>query len=445
MHEYSIVQALLERVEQRGARARRAPRRAAPGAPRRARRASSRSCSRTAFETFRERTVCEGAPIELDRVPARGCAAAATARIARRAPLCAAATRRRRSSPATRSCSSGSRWRCPMCETCGCGDSEDRPGRRPRAHPRRQRPARAGTTASTSRTDGVLAINLMGSPGCGQDRAARGDRARARAARAALGAVSGDLATDHDARAPARGRHPVASRSRRARRATSTPRWCTTRCTTCPGSDARLPLHRERRQPRVPGDLRPRPGGERRGAVGDRGRGQAAQVPGDVPHADLVAAHQDRPAAAPADVDVDAIARRARARDAGAADDRASPRERARASTSGSRGSPVCSAPSWAPLGRARRHARPCSATRLTPAYVAPARGSARAGCARPRGAPQGDPDGRQLTGGGPASVGALGTHVDWPAPVTEMGAVPMFFVAFATGSYSKTTSFSKA
>ena len=57
--------------------------------------------------------------------------------------------------------------------------------------------------------------------------------------------------------------------------------------------------HRERGQPRLPGRV---PGGRGRqgdGLLGHRGRGQAAQVPADVPHLRAGGGQQDRPAAAP--------------------------------------------------------------------------------------------------------------------------------------------------
>ena len=69
MHEYSIVQALIERVEQEAA---------ARGAKRVVRLWVSLGelsgvepqLLTTAYDTFRERTICEGAPMELERVPA---------------------------------------------------------------------------------------------------------------------------------------------------------------------------------------------------------------------------------------------------------------------------------------------------------------------------------------------------------------------------------------
>jgi hydrogenase nickel incorporation protein HypB len=84
-----------------------------------------------------------------------------------------------------------------MCESCGCGDPKivpvdvhdrilegnDRTARHNRHH---------------FEEDGVLAVNLMGSPGSGKTALLE---ATARATRGALriGAISGDLATDNDA------------------------------------------------------------------------------------------------------------------------------------------------------------------------------------------------------------------------------------------------------
>ena len=57
--------------------------------------------------------------------------------------------------------------------------------------------------------------------------------------------------------------------------------------------------HRERRQPRLPGRVPRRRARPRDGHVGHRGRGQAAQVPADVPRLRARAREQDRPPAAP--------------------------------------------------------------------------------------------------------------------------------------------------
>src|SRR5512136_924226 len=85
-----------------------------------------------------------------------------------------------------------------MCTTCGCGDSELVPvelhekilaGNDRTARHNREHFAEAG----------VLALNLMGSPGAGKT-AVLEATARAAAGRWRLGAVSADLATDNDAR-----------------------------------------------------------------------------------------------------------------------------------------------------------------------------------------------------------------------------------------------------
>ena len=84
-----------------------------------------------------------------------------------------------------------------MCETCGCGDPEVVP-----VEVQQDLLAGNDRTARHNREhfvrDGVLAVNLMGSPGSGktallETTARRGGDWR-------LGALSGDLATDNDAR-----------------------------------------------------------------------------------------------------------------------------------------------------------------------------------------------------------------------------------------------------
>jgi hydrogenase nickel incorporation protein HypB len=83
-----------------------------------------------------------------------------------------------------------------MCDTCGCGDSElvsvdlherilagnDRTAAHNREH---------------FRAMGVVAINLMGSPGAGKTAVLEATAGRLESRR--LGALAGDLATDHDA------------------------------------------------------------------------------------------------------------------------------------------------------------------------------------------------------------------------------------------------------
>ncbi|UCH30712.1 MAG: hydrogenase nickel incorporation protein HypB [Myxococcales bacterium] len=84
-----------------------------------------------------------------------------------------------------------------MCETCGCGDPEIVPIE-VQERILSDNDAQAGHNRSHFEGLGVLAINLMGSPGAGKT-AVLEATARAAGAQLKLGAVSGDLATDRDA------------------------------------------------------------------------------------------------------------------------------------------------------------------------------------------------------------------------------------------------------
>ena len=84
-----------------------------------------------------------------------------------------------------------------MCDTCGCGDHELVPVE---LHERilAGNDAMAAHNRAHFAATGVLAINLMGSPGSGKT-AVLEATARAAGGRLRLGAVSGDLETDRDA------------------------------------------------------------------------------------------------------------------------------------------------------------------------------------------------------------------------------------------------------
>ncbi len=84
-----------------------------------------------------------------------------------------------------------------MCETCGCGDPEIVPIE-VQERILSDNDAQAGHNRSHFNALGVLAINLMGSPGAGKT-AVLEATAKAAAGRLKLGAVSGDLATERDA------------------------------------------------------------------------------------------------------------------------------------------------------------------------------------------------------------------------------------------------------
>ena len=83
-----------------------------------------------------------------------------------------------------------------MCQDCGCGDPEVVP-----VHVQEKILADNDRTAQHNREHfeehGVLALNLMGSPGAGKT-ALLEATARVAGKRLKFGAVSGDLATDHD-------------------------------------------------------------------------------------------------------------------------------------------------------------------------------------------------------------------------------------------------------
>ncbi len=85
-----------------------------------------------------------------------------------------------------------------MCEDCGCGDSELVPVD-VHEHILADNDARAAHLREHFIDAGVLAINLMGSPGSGKT-AVLEATARLAGKHLRLGAVSGDLATDRDAR-----------------------------------------------------------------------------------------------------------------------------------------------------------------------------------------------------------------------------------------------------
>jgi hydrogenase nickel incorporation protein HypB len=84
-----------------------------------------------------------------------------------------------------------------MCETCGCGDPEIVPVE-VAERILSDNDAQAGHNRSHFAGLGLLAINLMGSPGAGKT-AVLEATAKAAAGRLKLGAVSGDLATERDA------------------------------------------------------------------------------------------------------------------------------------------------------------------------------------------------------------------------------------------------------
>jgi hydrogenase nickel incorporation protein HypB len=84
-----------------------------------------------------------------------------------------------------------------MCDTCGCGDPEVVP-LDIQESVLAGNDRRAGHNREHFRSQGVLAVNLMGSPGCGKTSLLEAT-ARAFGGRRRLAALSGDLATERDA------------------------------------------------------------------------------------------------------------------------------------------------------------------------------------------------------------------------------------------------------
>ncbi len=168
--------------------------------------------------------------------------------------------------------------------------------RSPRQDPVGQRPDRRAQPRAL-RGERGLRRQPDGLPGRGQDRGPRGDGPRAR----------GQGTHRRDCRRPGDGARrrpaPGGGRSHRGHHhGLGVPprrRDGAQVAAPLPVARARLPLRRERREPGLPRDLRPRPGRQRRGALGDGGRGQAPQVPGDVPQGRPRAADQGGPPAPP--------------------------------------------------------------------------------------------------------------------------------------------------
>ena len=186
-----------------------------------------------------------------------------------------------------------------MCESVNAATSRSS-RRRARPDPRQQRPDRASQPRALPRTRRV-GDQPDGIARRWEDRGSRSHRARLRGSpRASPRSPATSRPTAM--RTAWRGRHPARNRSRPARHATSTRRSSTTRSTTSPSRDVDVALRRERRQPGLPGGLRPRPERQRRRAVGDGRGGQAAQVSGHVPEGRPRPDDEDRSAPASARV-----------------------------------------------------------------------------------------------------------------------------------------------
>ena len=299
MHEYSIVQALFDQIQDVAARTRRGGRAARDGADRRDGRRRSRAAAHGVRPVPRSHTICEHAPLDVETVAARWTCPDGHGDIEPRRARCVCATCAQAGAPGgrRRNRAETNRTRgAVMCEACGCGDSNVVPvAFNERILAANDRAARHNREHFRER--GVSAINLMGSPGAGKtavlEATARGARPRRHDRRA------GRRSRDRQRRAAhPRRRHSSPSRSPPAPPVTSTRRWCTTGCTGWPrGGTSTISSSRTSATSSVPAVYDLGQDVQRRRAVGDRRRRQAAQVSDDVPEGGPGAAHQDRSAA----------------------------------------------------------------------------------------------------------------------------------------------------
>ncbi len=130
------------------------------------------------------------------------------------------------------------------------------------------------------RARGILCVNLLSSPGSGKTTLleALADRFRGRCR---MAVIEGDIETERDAeRIRRQGRPGLADHDRR-RLPSRGPHGRQGPRRSARGD--RSPVHRERRQPRLPRVLRPRRGSPFRAALVARGGRQAGEVPAGLP------------------------------------------------------------------------------------------------------------------------------------------------------------------
>ena len=147
---------------------------------------------------------------------------------------------------------------------------------------------------------GVTVVNFMSAPGAGKTTLL--ERVLARARRRARRRARGRRAGQHGRRpagAACTSRSRSSTPTRLRRRVPSRREHGALGAAVAAARRDRPAGDRERRQPRLPGRVPGRRGRAGDGVLGDRGRGQAAQVPADVPRLRAGAGQQDRPAPAP--------------------------------------------------------------------------------------------------------------------------------------------------
>ena len=154
---------------------------------------------------------------------------------------------------------------------------------------RRGRAGREHDDRQANRADfdraGVAVVNLMSAPGAGKTTLLERALAERRDVRVGVleGDVQGSIDADRISGAPRPGR-PAQHRRRLRRRMPPRRQHGPLGPTRAAARRPRPARHRERRQPRLPGRVPGRRGRQGDGLLGHRGRGQAAQVPADVPH-----------------------------------------------------------------------------------------------------------------------------------------------------------------
>ena len=148
---------------------------------------------------------------------------------------------------------------------------------------------------------GVTTVNLMSSPGAGKTTLLKAHHHRARRAGPARDPGGRHRHQHRRRRAGRAGRPRLARQHERRLRRRVPPRRDHGPLGPRPPTPrpARPPPHRERRQPGLPGRVRRRPARQGDGLRPDRGRGEAAQVPGHVPRLRRGGRQQDRPPPAP--------------------------------------------------------------------------------------------------------------------------------------------------
>ena len=247
----------------------------------------------------RERTICDAATLDHHAASQPGgCAGVRRGRRRwRPAAVRGRAGSRRGWRRATRSCWINWSWRSEMCETCGCGDTEHGSARGPGADPVGQRAAGRAQPSAPGRARRARhqPDGLARAPGktavleaTAQGPAPGGDwrRSPATSPPRTTPNACGRPASRREAITTGSACHLDAELVHRDCTTSTWPRWTT--CSSRTSGNLVCPAVYDLGQACNVVAL-----------VGDRGRGQAAEVPGDVPQGRPGPDHEDGPGAAP--------------------------------------------------------------------------------------------------------------------------------------------------